>query len=605
VTHTRTFNDRLEVLDTRPTPAAYQALAREIGELRAGLRPLKVALLSSFTIDPLVPFLRVEAARDGFDADVYVSPFNSVNQSLLDPDGACVRHRPDIVFITQLLSDICPPLSDDFLALEPDTVDRLIEDTVEGCVAAVETFVARTHATVVMSNVSLPPAPLLGVYEDMADGSQTAAIRRMNARLVERVRSTAGVYVQDVDGLSAQVGRRRWHDARMWSLARAPLSAAALPVLASSHAAFMRAAFGPPRKCLVLDLDGTLWGGTLGEEGLSGIKIGHTYPGNAFRRFQQTVLSLHRRGILLAIVSKNNDGEVAEVFRSHPDMILKAEHFSATRINWRDKVDNLLDIAAELRIGTDSLVFFDDSPVECALVRQLLPDVLTIQAPQDVLDYSEALERSRAFERLAFTAEDRRRGQMYREQTERARLLPAAGSLDAFLESLQMEAEIRPVDDFTLPRAVELTQKTNQFNLTTRRYSAPELAAAIEEADRAAFSLRLTDRFGDNGIVGLAVLRIETDALVIEAFLLSCRVIGRGAETALLSFLAAWARERGLRALDGEFIPTPKNAPAADCYSRHGFVPVGTTTSGTKWRLSTIDADVPWPPTIRAAHSLV
>lgn len=605
MTHISTLTDRLEALDSRPTPAGYQALAREIGELRGGLRPLKVALLASFTIDPLVPFLRVEAARHGFDADVYVPPFNSVNQALLDPDSACVRHRPDMVFITQVLEDMCPALSDDFLALDPQTVDRLIEDTVNGCMTAVETFVERTHATVIVSNVSLPPSPMLGVFEDMADGSQTAAIRRMNARLVERARSMAGVYVQDLDRLAAQVGHGRWHDTRMWCLARAPLSAVALPVLASSHAAFMRAAFGPPRKCLVLDLDGTLWGGTLGEEGLSDIKLGHTYPGNAFRRFQQTVLSLHRRGILLAIVSKNNDEEVAEVFRSHPDMVLKTEHFSAMRVNWRDKVDNLLEVAAELNIGVDSLVFFDDSPAECARVRQRLPEVLTIQAPSDVLDYSDTLARSRAFERLTFTAEDRRRGAMYREQGERERGLPAASSVEAFLQGLEMAADIRPVDAFTLPRALELTQKTNQFNLTTRRYSAPELAEAMNRHDRAAFSLRLTDRFGDHGIVGLAVVRGDIDTAVIEALLLSCRIIGRGAETALLAFLAAWARERGLRSLEGEFIPTPKNAPAADCYAKHGFVQVGTTATGTKWRLSTIDADVPWPPTIRAAHSLV
>jgi FkbH-like protein len=597
--------DELDALDSRPTPAAYQALARQIADLGDELRPLKVALLASFTIDSLVPYLRVEAARQGFNADVYVAPFNSVNQMLLDPDSPCARHRPDIVFITQLLSDVCPPVSDDYLSLDPEMVERLIEDTVDGCMSVVNAFVERTRATAIVSNVSLPPVSLLGVGEGMMDDSQTQAIRRMNARFVERARSMPGVYVQDLDRLSAEVGYSRWCDARMWSLARAPLSAFALPVLASSHAAFMRAAFAPPRKCLALDLDGTLWGGTLGEDGLSGIELGHTYPGNAFRRFQQTVLSLQRRGILLALVSKNDEEDVAEVFRSHPDMVLRPEHFSAMRINWRDKADNLEEIAAELNIGVDSLVFFDDSPAECALVRQRLPQVLTIHAPRDVLDYSQALARSRAFEQLTFTAEDRRRGEMYSQQAERGRHLPSASSLEAFLESLQMEAEIRPVDAFTLPRALALTQKTNQFNLTTRRYSGRELAETIEGAGRAAFSLRLTDRFGDNGIVGLAVVRVQCDIAEIEAFLLSCRVIGRGAETALLSYLAGWARERRLRALEGEFIPTARNAPAADCYLKHGFVHAGATAAGTRWRLSTIDADVPWPSTIRAAHSVV
>jgi FkbH-like protein len=286
-------------------------------------------------------------------------------------------------------------------------------------------------------------------------------------------------------------------------------------------------------------------------------------------------------------------------------MVLKAEHFSAMRVNWRDKAGNLQDIARELNLGVSSLVFFDDSAAECALVRELLPEVLTIQAPPEPLEYGNALLRSGAFERMTLTAEDRHRAGTYRQQAERERSLRSAGSLEDFLERLEMEADIRPVDSFTLPRAGELTHKTNQFNLTTRRYSAAALAESLGTPDRAAFTLRLSDRFGDNGIVGLAILHVDGDIARIEVLLLSCRVIGRGAETALLSFLLTWARQRQIRALEGEFIPTPKNAPAADCYARHGFVQVGTSAAGTTWRLSTNDADIPWPATIRAAHAVV
>jgi FkbH-like protein len=602
VPHTPALVDLIDALDKRPTIAEYQAVARALDDHRGDLRPCRVALLASFTIDPLVPFLRVEAARLGFDADVYVGPFNAVHQELLDPQSGCGRRQPDIVFITQLLADVCPALSDDFLAQPPQAVDQLIDETIATCMNTIRAYRERSSATVVLSNFGMPAAPVLGIFEAMAEGSQTAAIRRLNTRLVESARTLPGLYVQDVDRLAAQVGQSRWYDMRMWCLARAPLSGHALPALAALHAAFIHAAFGPPRKCLVVDLDHTLWGGVLGEDGIHGIALGQSYPGNAFRRFQQAVLALSHRGILLAINSKNNPDEVLEVLRSHPDMVLKAHHFSAMQINWRDKADNMLAIADALAIGVDSLVFFDDSPAECALMRRLRPEILTIQAPKDVLDYPGALARSCAFEQLSITAEDVRRREIYRDEERRRQHRASAASMGAFLESLQMAAEIRPIDRFSLPRAVELTQKTNQFNLTTRRYAAAEIATAAEAGDGAAFSLRLVDRFGDHGIVGLAIVRVDRSVADIETFLLSCRVIGRSAETALLSFLVGWARSRRLEGVEGEFVPTRKNAPAADFYARHGFSPAGQTGRGTRWRLSTTDADVSWPACIRAVQ---
>jgi FkbH-like protein len=597
-----TLVDLIDTLDRRPTVAEYQTAARVLDEHRGDLRPIRVALLASFTIGPLVPFLQVEAARLGFDADVYVGPFNAIHQELLDPQSGCARHRPDMVFITQMLGDVCPALNDDYLAQTPDGVDRLIDETVAACVNTIRAYRERSSATVILSNFGIPTAPVLGIFEAMADGSQTSAIRRLNTRLVESARSLPGLYVEDVDRLAAQVGQSRWYDMRMWCLARAPLSGHALPVLAASHAAFLNAAFGAPRKCLVVDLDNTLWGGVLGEQGIDGIALGQTYPGNAFRRFQQALLALSRRGMLLAINSKNHQDEALEALRVHPDMVLRPHHFSAIQINWQEKADNMLAIADALAIGVDSLVFFDDSPAECAAMRLLRPEILTIQAPKDVIDYPGALVRSGAFERLSITAEDGRRAGMYRDEVRRQQHRASAASVGEFLESLQMAAEIRPVDRFSLPRAVELTQKTNQFNLTTRRYAAAEIAAAAKAGDRAAFSLRLFDRFGDHGIVGLAIVRVDRNAADIETFLISCRIIGRSAETALLSFLVGWARTRSLERIEGEFVPTRKNAPAADFYARHGFSPAGETRSGTRWRLSTADADVSWPACIRAVQ---
>jgi FkbH-like protein len=523
---------------------------------------------------------------------------------LLDPGSGCLSHQPDVVFVAQLLCDVCPPLADDFLALGGARVEQYVTEIVSDAAATLRAFRQLSQATVVVHNFALPPYPPLGIYEVMEPGSQTSVIRQLNRRLADAVRTIPGVYVLDYDRLCADAGYRNWQSDKMWYLGRAPLSAQALPALARAQAAFIQASAGRQRKCLVLDLDNTLWGGTVGEDGVAGIKLGRTYPGNAFRHFQEAVLQLHRRGVLLAINSKNNRADVEEVFRSHPDMVLKEEHFASVRSNWSAKPENMVEIASELDIGLDALVFFDDNPAERALMRQALPEVLTLEVPPDPLKYAEVLLESGAFERLSFTREDRRRGEMYREQLARASLRQSAASLQDFLSSLKMEVSIRPVDQFAFPRVLDLIGKTNQFNLTTRRHSAARLAEVIADPSWDALYLRVADRFGDNGIVGAAVLQFQNGAAHIDTFLLSCRVIGRTLETALLSFLVGLARGRGATVLEGEFIPTAKNAPAAEFFARHGFERAGRTGTGSRWRLNLSDVSFQWPGYIRAAEEM-
>jgi len=406
----------LRSVDERPTLAAYARAARELRSSGEQLQPVKVSLLSTFTVDPLLPYLGVEAARRGFAADIYLGPFGAVGQELLDPGSGCLSHQPDVVFVAQLLSDVCPPLANDFLALSEESVEQYVTEIVSEAAATLRVFRQLSQATVVVHNFALPRHPPLGIYEVMEPRSQTSVIRELNWLLADAVRTIPGVYVLDYDRLCAGAGYRNWQSDKMWYLGRAPLSALALPALARAQAAFIQASSGARRKCLVLDLDNTLWGGTVGEDGVAGIKLGHTYPGNAFRHFQETVLQLHRRGVLLAINSKNNRDDVEGVFRSHPDMVLKEEHFASSRSNWRAKPDNMVEIASDLDIGLDALVFFDDNPAERALMRQALPEVLTLEVPPDPLQYAEVLLESGAFERLSFTREDRRRGEMYRGQ---------------------------------------------------------------------------------------------------------------------------------------------------------------------------------------------
>lgn len=592
----------LATLDERPTVAAYLQAARQVSACREQLAPVRVALLASFTIDSIVPFLVVEAARLGFAAEVYVAPFNSVKQELLRADSGCVRHKPDVVFVANLLGDVCPALTHDVL---PGQIDPQIEALVADIIAPLQEFRKRSPAAIVLHNFTRARHAALGIYEPMATNSQTEAINRVNARLTKVASGIPGGYILDLDRVCSNVGYDNSYDDKMWYLGRSPFSVQALRALAREQAAFIRALRGRQRKCLVLDLDNVLWGGIIGESGLANIKLGQTYPGSVFRDFQQTVLELRDRGVLLAINSKNNPAEVEEVFRSHPDMVLKSEHFACTKINWQDKPQNMREIAGELSIGLESLVFFDDNLAEQALMRQALPQVVTLQVPQEPIRYIEVLRDSRAFDRLSLTEEDLRRGEMYQEQSARRQLQQSATSLQDFLTGLQMTVSIERVDDFAFPRVVDLLQKTNQFNLTTRRHSAGQLKTMIDDASHGVFCLRMADRFGDNGIVGAAVVQRRDETAHIESFLLSCRVIGRTVETAFLSFLVDWAKDWGLTAMEGEFILTAKNAPAADFYARHGFTQVGGTDLGSHWRLDLKKVPFQWPAYIERTGQTV
>ncbi|HUJ73060.1 MAG TPA: HAD-IIIC family phosphatase, partial [Verrucomicrobiae bacterium] len=586
------FGQILAAVDERPGVAAYLQAARQIPSFKEELAPVRVALLASFTVDSVVPFLVVEAARLGFAADVYVAPFNSVKQELLDPDSGCVRHQPDVVFVANLLGDICPGLVHDVV---PDRFDEQIETLVADLVTPLREFRKRSGADLVVHNMARPRRPPLGLGEPMVSGSQTDVVSRLNARLAKAVGGIAGGYVLDLERVCANVGYDNCYDDKMWYLGRSPFSPVAWRALAQEQAALVRAVRGPQRKCLVLDLDNVLWGGIIGETGVANIRLGQTYPGSVFRDFQQAVLELHRRGVLLAINSKNNPGDVEEVFRSHPDMVLKLEHFACTRINWQNKPQNMHEIARELNIGLDSLVFFDDNPAEQALMRQALPQVLTLPVPPEPIKYVNVLRDSRAFDRLSVTEEDRRRGDMYRTQAVRRQFERSAASVEDFLRDLQMTVSIAEIDEFTFPRVVDLLQKTNQFNLTTRRHSPGQLKTMLDDSTCGVYCMRVTDRFGDNGIVGVAILQRRDEIAFIESFLMSCRVIGRTVETAFLAYLADWAKDSGANALEAEFIPTAKNAPAADFYARHGFARIGETGTGSRWRLDLAKIPFQWP----------
>jgi FkbH-like protein len=369
-------------------------------------------------------------------------------------------------------------------------------------------------------------------------------------------------------------------------MARAPLGKDVLVPLGQEYGKFIRALRGKSKKCLVLDCDNTLWGGVIGEDGLSGIKLGSTYPGSAYHAFQQEILNLYHRGVILALCSKNNEADVLEVFREHPDMLLKEHHFSTWQINWDDKATNLVRIAEDLNIGIDSFVFVDDSVFECEWVGKQLPQVAVLQLDGKISSYRNKLSGIGFFDALTFSEEDRKRSGMYVQAKERKNMLQSASSLEDYLVDLQLQAEIGTPGKKEIPRVSQLTQKTNQFNLTTYRYTEGEIQNFVESVDSEVYFLRLSDRISDLGIVGVVIVKFEEEYAEIDSFLFSCRALGRGVEDALLCFVVKRVIEKGKKRIEGKYLPTQKNSQVADFYIKHGFQLISEKEEGSSWSYS-------------------
>jgi FkbH-like protein len=576
-----------ELWRREPTSAAAFFLTTRLDKLRGQL-PLaryKVAILRSFTVEPIVPLLRAAAFAHGINLVVHVGDFNAYAQEILDPESSLYRFAPDAVILAVRTADVAPDPWLRFADLGSDAAQEAFRRVSSSVRQWIAVFRERSAASLIVNSLEQPLHPSLGVLDNQSESGQSAAILQMNRELRQAAAASRGVYVLDYDALIARHGRESWHDERKWLTARLPIASDHLLHMALEWMRFILPLTGKSAKALVVDLDNTLWGGIIGEDGMNGIKLGAEYPGAAYQALQRALLDLARRGILLAICSKNNLDDAMEALEKHPGMLVRPKDFAALRINWTDKAQNLREIAHELNIGIDSLAFLDDNPFEREQVRAALPEVTVIDLPQNPLEYATVVRDCPVFERLTVSAEDQQRTTMYAEQRQRADAEQTFQSKEDFFRFLEQEAELEPVSDLTLGRVAQLTQKTNQFNLTTHRYTEQQIAEMAARPDWHIFSIRVKDRFGDHGLVGVAIAHDQGEQCEVDTFLLSCRVIGRTVETALLAHLAQSAAERGCKRLAGWFLPTRKNAPARDFYEQHGFQRQESNGTGSLWVL--------------------
>lgn len=587
----------LALVENSPTQANVTAVARKFRkwhgqEVKLPGVALRVALTGHGTLDPLGDYLRVALAQEDFAALVFVSGFDLWAQDLLDPNSPLHEFRPDVIGIRLDVAALFPRTVGEASA----SAEVIAAERQAGIGRIISTWDAAganaPGATMILHTFSIPDFAPRGMLDAMDAAGQRARIVALNADLAEIARNRPGrILLLDQERLEARHGKSRVRDERLWYLASMPFSESFLPEIARAYSALCRALKGRTKKCVVLDLDNTLWGGVIGEDGLSGIQIGGTSaPGNAFADFQRALLQLRERGILLAACSKNNSEDALAVFDEHPEMILRREHFAALRINWSDKARNIAEIARELNIGRDSLVFLDDNPAERAMVREALPEVLTVEMPPDPALYASTLRALDVFESVALTEEDRRRAALYAEQRERQEFAATLGveetemgtqtgggatDLRSYLKGLEIVCTIAKLTEFAAPRVAQLIGKTNQFNVTTRRHTEANVRQMLAEPEKwGVWTIRVADKFGDSGLTGIAIARKGAEIWELDSFLLSCRVLGRGAEDALLLHVLQAARDAEAKTIRAVFLPTPKNAPADEFYAKQGLKPV-------------------------------
>ncbi|UAW99830.1 HAD family hydrolase [Halopseudomonas nanhaiensis] len=555
----------------------------------AGLTPLRVAILASHTVDHLVPALRVAALERRLALSVHVAPYGMYHQALLADDAPLAGFAPEVVLLALDAYDAPIRLP---LQAGVEEVAAAIHDRVAELRMLWRRARERFAAQVIQQTLVPMDPPLFGSYEALVPAAPLNVLLRLNDAIRHAARDE-GVLLLDLawhavqgsygEGLADPV---RWHQAKQL------VSPNLAPLYADHLARILAAGAGLARKCLVLDLDNTLWGGVVGDDGVNGIQLGQGSPtGEAFSAFQHYVAQLANRGIILAVCSKN-DMAVAEAAFEHPEMVLKRSDVAAFVANWEDKAGNLRRIASMLDIGLDSLVFVDDNPAERDIVRRELPQVAVPELPDDIAGYPARVAAGGYFEAVSFTADDATRGRSYALNAERKAALGQASDMDGYLRGLQMVMQAARVGPAELPRTAQLINKTNQFNLTTRRYSEAQVDRFASDARCLALAFRLADKFGDNGLIAVILGRPDEHvdgALFIDSWLMSCRVLGRQVDVAMLEVLVRLAVAAGYRSMMGEYRPTERNGMVAEHYPSLGFAqqasPAHADANSTYWRL--------------------
>ncbi len=566
----------------------HARLFKSIPKNSLELTPIKIAMVATSTVDHFVDIFRFWLSLQGFAAEIYVTEFNTMDQAILNPASELYTFQPDIVWIFTNSRDIHIDL---VYGSSQEGVETCLQENVERFKTLWTTLKQHSSAYIIQNNAEIPLERVFGNYEGSVAWGKINILRQFNVQLAQAI--LPGVTVFDMDYVSSVYGKRTWFDERYWYHSKHAFAFDAVGLVASEAARLVSAIKGRAKKCLVLDLDNTLWGGIIGDDGLEGIVLGDGANGEAYVDFQKYLKRLKDRGVILTVCSKNDESNAKSAFLEHPEMVLKLEDIALFTANWKNKVDNIQDIAATLDIGLESMVFVDDNPAERDLVKKYLPMVSVPDMPEDPSWFMRTLDAQQYFETVTFSGEDQKRSDMYRDNLERKTLQTQYTDLTDYLKSLQMCATVSPFDAMYQSRIAQLLNKSNQFHLTTTRYTEAQIKDMMADENIIGRYFKLKDRFGDNGLISVVILQKQNEHdLFIDTWLMSCRVLARGMEDFVQNEIVAIAKKHHCQRILGQYIPTKKNQLVADHYKKFGYIMTEENQGTTLWALD-ITNDVP------------
>jgi FkbH-like protein len=554
-------------------------LKRNLSKDASGLPAVKIALLGDTATQLLGTAIRGTGFEEGLRVELFEGEFNQVERQILDPTSELHAFGADYLVLFQSTHKLLYRHA----RLAPGERSGLAEDRLR----FVETACRSTTAKVVCCNYPEIDDTVHGSYANRVESSFTFQVRQLNLGLMRLAESVPNLLVCDLAALQSKIGRDAMFAPSVYATTEMVLSVDCLPQVAARVLDVVGASRGRVRKCVVLDLDNTLWGGMIGDDGLERIQLGHGIGiGKVFVEFQLWLKKLQQRGIVLAVCSKNDEKVAKEPFENHPDMVLRLDDIAVFRANWENKADNIREIQRVLNIGFDSMVFLDDNPFERNIVRENIPGIVVPELPEDPAHYLEHLYALNLFETASVSQADSDRTRQYQEEAKRETLRQSFVDESAYLASLDMICRIEGFDAFNTPRVAQLSQRSNQFNLRTVRYGEDDIARIGSDPARQAFSFSLQDKYGDHGLIGVVVLdKVGERELFVDTWFMSCRVLKRGMEDFTLATLVSWARENGFKSIVGEYIPTEKNGMVREHFPSLGFEPVDRGDGRILYRL--------------------
>lgn len=546
-------------------------LKKSLKRNETGLQSMKLSIVGDTATQLLCTAIRGFGALRGYNIDLFEAEYNQVERQFLDPTSDLYRFDADFIVVFQSTHK----LGEHHSALSAKQQANLADERLQ-FVAGICSNPAMASKKIIYFNYPEIEDTVFGSYANKVESSFTYQVRKLNYDLMRLSQQFPNLFICDIAGLQNKLGRDQMFAANVYTSTEMVLSIDALPYVASRVMDIVCAIKGQFKKCLILDLDNTVWGGVIGDDGLEGIQLGHGLGiGKAFTEFQMWVKKLKQRGIIICVASKNNEETAKEPFEKHPDMVLKLDDIAVFQANWDTKVDNIRTIQQILNIGFDSMVFLDDNPFERNMVRENIPAITVPELPEDPAEYLEYLYSLNLFETASYSNLDKDRTKQYQVEAQRVSLSKTFTNESDFLKSLNMVSVVSGFTKFNTPRVAQLSQRSNQFNLRTVRYTDADIEALANDPSVIDLSFTLEDKFGDNGLIAVVIMKpLDKETLFVDTWFMSCRVLKRGMENFTLNTMVEKAKAAGYKKIIGEYLPTPKNKMVEEHYSGLGFTAV-------------------------------